>query len=146
MAETGRRVDPFVAFRFQIRLDGLVAGGFSECTGLQLETETHDYLEGGLNTHSHKFPTRSKQSNLTLKRGIVDRELWDWYFALVQGQMRFRNGSVLVHDPSGQLPVMVWDFRRAFPAKWVGPDLNATQNNVAVESFELCHHGLERLI
>lgn len=144
MAETGARVDPFLAFRFVVRLDDLAVGGFSECTGLQIETETQDYQEGGLNTHVHKFPIRTKQSNLTLKRGIVDRVLWNWYYQLIQGQIQFRSGSVIVNDLSGSTEVMKWDFHRAFPSKWVGPELNASQNNVAVESFELCHHGLER--
>jgi phage tail-like protein len=145
MPETSARNDPFLAFRFEIKLDDSSVGGFSECSGIQLETEVHDYPEGGRNTHVHKFPTRTKQSNITLKRGIVDRELWDWYYKLTQGEVQFRNGSVLVHDPSGSQVVMEWQFRQAFPCKWQGPELNATQNNVAVETLELCHHGLERL-
>ena len=32
----------------------------------------------------------------------------------------------------------------AFPCKWIGPDLNAPQSAVAVETLELCHQGLER--
>lgn len=144
MAETGSRDDPFLAFRFEIRIDDLPVGGFSECTGIQIETDIEDYNEGGLNTHIHKFPTRTKQSNITLKRGITDRALWNWYYDLTQGRMRFRNGSILVHDPSGETVAIEWMFTRAFPAKWVGPELNASQNNVAVETFELCHHGLER--
>jgi phage tail-like protein len=144
MPETGTRNDPFLAFRFEITLDDLSGGGFSECAGLQLETEVQEYVEGGLNTHVRKFPTRTKQVNLTLKRGIVDRALWDWYYDLTQGRVRFRNGAILVRDPSGGQVVMEWQFRRAFPCKWLGPDLNATQSNVAVETLELCHHGLER--
>lgn len=144
MAETSSRNDPFVVFRFEITLDDMPKGGFSECTGLTLETEMKDYMEGGLNTHVRKFPGRTKQSNITLKRGIVDRSLWDWFFQLSQGQVIYRNGSVIVKDPSGNDDVMEWRFVRAFPLKWTGPDLNATQNNVAVETLELCHHGLER--
>lgn len=144
MAGTGERQDPFVAFRFEVRMDDLSVGGFSECTGLQLETEVQDHPEGGLNTHLLKFPTRTKQSNLTLKRGIVDRALWDWYYDLTQGEIRLRNLTVSVYDPSGAMPAAEWDLRDAFPQKWVGPDLNATQNNVAVETVELCHHGLAR--
>ena len=144
MTTTGSRQDPFMAFRFEIKLDDLPAGGFSECSGLQLETEVHDYTEGGQNSFVHKFPTRTKQSNLTLKRGIVDRQLWDWYCDLTQGVMKFRNGSIIVRDPSGQKVVMEWQFSRAFPSKWTGPELDAKQSNVAVESFELCHHGLIR--
>jgi phage tail-like protein len=144
MPETGTRNDPFLAFRFEIKLDDLSVGGFSECSGLQLQTEVQEYTEGGLNTHLLKFPGRTKQVNLTLKRGIVDRELWDWYYGLTQGQVRLRNGSVIVRDPSGGQVVMEWQFRRAFPCNWQGPELSATQSSVAVETLELCHEGLER--
>ena len=142
MADT--RKDPFVAFRFEVRLDDLSVAGFSECTGLQIETEVQDYNEGGLNTHLHKFPTRTKQSNLVLKRGIVDQVMWSWYRDLTEGVVKRRNGSVIVRDPSGSSVVMEWQFREAFPSKWTGPELNATQNNVAVETLELVHHGLKR--
>ncbi len=144
MPSTGDRQDPFVAFRFEIRIDALPVGGFSECSGLQLETEVQDYAEGGFNQHLRKFPGRTKQTNLTLKRGIVDRELHDWYLNLVGGSVSLKSGSILVHDPSGGEVTIEWQFQRAFPCKWIGPDLNATQNNVAVETMEICHQGLVR--
>jgi phage tail-like protein len=139
------RTDPFLAFRFEVNINGLAVAGFSECTGLQWETETQDYLEGGENTYVHKFPTRTKQSNLVLKRGIVDRVMWNWYYDLTQGLVQLRGGAVLVRDPSGSDVVMQWEFSEAFPSKWTGPDLNATQNNVAVESMEIVHNGLKRV-
>jgi len=145
MAESGSRQDPFLVFRFEIKLDDLPEAGFSDCSGLQLETEIQDYAEGGLNTFMRKFPGRTKQTNITLKRGIVDRQLWDWYYDLTQGKVKLRNGSIVVKDPSGGQVVMAWEFSRAFPAKWVGPELNASQNNVAVETLELCHEGLKRI-
>ena len=144
MADTGARNDPFPAFRFEVRLDDLPVAGFSECTGLRLETDVQEYTEGGLNSTVRKFPTRTKQANIVLKRGIVDRVLWDWYFDLTQGIVDPKNGSILVRDPSGERVVMEWHIREAFPCKWSGPDLNATQNSVAVETLELCHQGLER--
>jgi phage tail-like protein len=139
------RTDPFLAFRFEVEIDGLSVAGFSECTGLQWETETQDYLEGGVNTHVHKFPTRTKQSNLVLKRGIVDRVVWNWYWDLTQGLVQLRTGAVVVRDPSGSDVVMQWEFKDAFPSKWTGPDLNATQNSVAVETMEIVHTGLKRV-
>lgn len=141
----GDRPDPFVAFRFELKFDELTIGGFSECTGLQLETEVQDYAEGGLNTYLRKFPTRTKQSNLTLKRGIVDREMWDWYWELIQdGQVKYRNMTVLVKDPSGKDATIEWQFQRTLPVKWLGPDLNATQSQIAVETVELSYQGIER--
>jgi phage tail-like protein len=142
-----RPTDPFLAFRYEININNMPVAGFSECSGLQVEIEVHSYHEGGLNEYERKFPGRAKQSNLTLKRGIVGRELWDWYYALTQGEITWRNlrdGSVVVRDPSGGRVVLEWDFRCAFPARWVGPELNAAQNSVAVETLELCYQGLVR--
>ena len=144
MAETSARSDPFLAFQFEIKLEDLSVGGFSECAGLQLETEVESYNEGGVNTHVLQFPTRTKQSNLTLKGGIVDRVMWDWYHDLVQGRVSLRSGSIIVHAPAAPQNPVEWHFYRAFPCKWSGPDLNALQTNVAIETFEICHQGLER--
>ena len=145
MAETGRRPDPLRAFRFEVLVPGLASGGFSECTGLSIQTEVREYPEGGLNTHLQTFPGRASQSRLVLKRGIVDRAFYDWFWDLVQGTVVRRSGSVVVLDEAGA-PAAEWRFRDAFPAKWTGPDLNASQSSVAVESVELVHLGLERQV
>jgi phage tail-like protein len=144
VARAGERADPFVAFRFEVAFDDLAAGGFSDCSGLQLDTEVMEYAEGGLNTVTHRLVTRTKQSNLTLRHGIVDRALWDWYWDLTQGDLRARNCSVRVFDHDGKRTVMEWQLLRAYPIKWVGPELSASQSSVAVEVLELCHQGLER--
>lgn len=144
MSETGGRNDPFSAFRFTVTFDDLPPGGFSDCTGLQMDTEVQDYAEGGLNTHAWRFVTRSKQVNLTLKRGIVNKVLWDWYHDISIGKMIFRNGTIAVMDSSGGTPVLEFQIIQAFPIKWSGPELNAAQNNLAVETLELAHQGLER--
>jgi phage tail-like protein len=144
MPDAGARNDPFSTFRFTVTFDDLPPGGFSECAGLQMETEVHDFPEGGLNTHTWKFATRSKQSNLTLKRGIVNKVLWDWYYDITIGKMKFRNATIAALDSSGVNRVLEFQIRQAFPVKWIGPELNAAQNNLAVESLELAHQGLER--
>jgi phage tail-like protein len=147
MAEPGERHDPYLTFRFAVKLDDFdLAGGFSECTGLALEVEVQDYPEGGLNTFVHKLPGRTKQTNITLKHGIIDRSVWQWFYETSQGQITLRNGSIVVYDAAGKSPVMTWNFSEAFPAKWTGPDLNATQNAVATEALELTHQGLERTL
>jgi phage tail-like protein len=39
--------------------------------------------------------------------------------------------------------VLSWSFRSAWPNKMTGPSLNASGNEVGVESVELCHEGLD---
>ena len=144
MSESGARPDPFVAFRFTVTFDDLPPCGFSDCTGLTIETEMLEYAEGGLNSHTWRFAGRSKQSNVTLKHGIVNRVLWDWYHDLTDGRIKPRNATIRVHDHAGAEDVLEFQLQRAFPIKWIGPELAAAQNNVAIETIELAHQGLER--
>jgi len=147
MAITGIRLDPHPAFRFNVFMDNFTwVGGFTECSGLQLEVEVQDYPEGGLNTYIHKLPGRTRQNNIILKRGIVDPLVWQWIFEISSGFFTARSGSIVVQDLAGQIPVMTYNFQDAFPLKWTGPELNAMQNNVAMETLELCHQGLVRLL
>jgi len=144
MPETGSRLDPVPAFRFTVAFDDLPPGGFSDCTGLQSEVEVQEYAEGGLNTHTWKLPGRSKQGNVTFKRGIVSKVLWDWYRAIANGDFKARNCSIYVHDASGSEDVLEFHLADAFPAKWLGPDLGAGQNNLSIETMEVAHQGLTR--
>lgn len=144
MPADGERHDPFLAFRFEVRIAGLPVAGFSDCSGLAMETEVQDYPEGGRNDVMVRLPGRTKQSNLVLRRGIVDRLMWDWYADLVAGRVVTRNGSVVIRSADGARAVAEWEFLDGFPAKWSGPDLNAAQSAVAIETLELAHSGLTR--
>jgi phage tail-like protein len=117
--------------------------GFSECTGLDATLEILEYKEGGVNDYVHKFPTRASHGNVTLKRGIqmLDDDLWTWHQSFVQGAGTRRDGLIVLLDES-RAPAKVWKFKRGIPMKWVGPALNATQSNVAIESLEIAHEGL----
>jgi phage tail-like protein len=139
----GSRRDPFRGYNFAVEIEGLVAGGFSDVTGLQVELEVQDYREGGVNGFIHKRAGPAKYTaNLVLKRGMTDaKALWNWYWDVVQGKVERKNVSVLLLDEAGE-EKMRWNFAQAYPVKWTGPDLRATGNEVAVESIELAHKGL----
>jgi phage tail-like protein len=143
MASLGSRRDPFTVFNFLVEIEGLVAGGFSEVSGLQVETVVHEYQEGGQNGYVHKLagPTRYP-SNLILKRGLTDAEtLWSWHQEVVAGTVLRKNGTIYLLDAKGT-PARWWHFKEAYPVKWQGPDLRADSNTVAVETIELVHRGL----
>lgn len=136
------RKDPFVAFRFELRIDAMPPAGFSEVSGLSLQADVHDHVEGGNIAGIHRFPGQIRQGNLTLKRGLADRTLWTWFYGMAGGQVARRNGSVLVFDRAAGQVAMEIQFYRAFPVRWVGPDLNAGQSQIAIETLELAHAGL----
>jgi phage tail-like protein len=140
----GVRTDPYQVFNFLVEIEGILAGGFSECSGLQVETEYFDYREGGVNDYVHRFAGPTKYPPLTLKRGLTQIDgLWSWHQDVVTGKIERKNGTIYLLDKQG-IPVMWWDVKEAFPVKWTGPDLRASSNEVAFESVELAHRGLSR--
>jgi phage tail-like protein len=134
-----------VSFRFRIEFDSVIAGGFTECSGLQVETEVEEHREGGLNEFSHKLPKGTKYGTITLKRGFIDTtDLWDWNQKVIAGQTRQRkNLSIILLDSEGNDKIR-WDVREALPVKWSSSEFKSDGNTVMVESLELVHHGFVR--
>ena len=133
---------PYKAFNFLIEIRSLVVASFSEVSGLQAETETEEYHEGGRNNFVHKLPKVTKYPNLVLKRGITDStQLWQWHQNVITGQIQRQNGSIILLDDNGN-EKWRWNFADAYPVKWIGPDLKGDSNAVAVETLELAHNGL----
>ena len=141
----GVSLDPYMAFNFFVEIDGIVAGAFSECTGLQVETELETYAEGGMNDYVHQFAGRTKYPPLTLKHGMTPIDgLWAWHQEIVtERKIIRRNGAIFLLNEM-RIPIAWWNFEGAFPYKWVGPELRASAAEVAFESVELVHQGLKR--
>jgi phage tail-like protein len=140
----GIRTDPYMAFGFLVEVEGLLVGGFSEVTGLQVETVVETYREGGVNEFEHKLAGATRYpSNLILRHGVTDiGTLWAWHRDVTLGVVERKNGTVYLLDR--RQPVMGWDFLEAYPVKWTGPELRADSNTVAVEAIELVHRGLSK--
>lgn len=142
---TGQVTDPFGNFNFLVEIDGITRAAFQEVSGFDSTIDVIEHREGGENTTLRKLPGMTKYSNLTLKWGITDdMDLYTWHRQIVQGQIDRRNGSIVLLDRAGQ-EVARWNFFRAWPTKYDGPDLNAEGNDVAIETLELAHEGVERV-
>ena len=121
------------------------AGGFAECSGIEMTIQPEEYKEGGNNGATLKFAGRVTWTSVTLKRGITESAaLWNWHFDFVEGRGKRRDGVIVLLD-STRKPVQAWFFRRGLPVKYSGPSLNATQNNVAIESIEIAHEGIHQI-
>lgn len=125
-------------------------GGFQECSGLEVEMDIQDYMEGGRNDGIIRRAGHAKYSPLILKRGMffsggtgVNRELWQWIQDVVAGVRPIAryDGIVQVLDV-GDNVVATWVFDRGLPAKIRGPELNAKTGEVAIEELHIAHEGL----
>jgi phage tail-like protein len=138
------RLDPYRAAHFLVEIEGLVVGGFAQCTGLEVQIEGHEYREGGVNDFVHHFAGRTLHPPLVLRHGISPLDgLWSWHRDTAAGVIKRRNGTIMLLDEQQQV-AMFWHFKQALPLKWTGPELNADRSAVAFESIELVHHGLSR--
>lgn len=138
---------PLPKFHFQVEWGGKNIG-FTEVTGLTVETEAIEYRHGASpEYHKTKQAGLQKYSNITLKRGTFksDNEYFDWwketvFFQEQNGKYR-RNITISLLDEMHK-PIIVWKVKNAWPIKVQAADLKADANEIAVESIELVHEGL----
>jgi phage tail-like protein len=125
-------------------------GGFQECSGLEVEMDIQDYMEGGRNDGVIRRAGRAKYSPIVLKRGMffasgagVNRELWTWIQGVVSGVRPIAryDGIVQVINVGDEVAA-TWVFDRGLPARIRGPELNARTGEVAIEELHIAHEGL----
>jgi len=133
------RKDPYRGFNFRIEIDNTPVAGFRECSGLTFNTDPVDYREGAdVPLHVRKLTGLRKFSNVVLKRGYTEnRDLWNWYKNVLNGVTDRRNGAIVLQDELHQDAVR-WIFENGFICKYEGPTMNATSNDVAIETIEIC--------
>lgn len=146
-------------FRFKVTLTAAAGGApslgdgyFSECTGLELEADLKEHLEGGRNDGVARRVGRAKLSPIVLKRGMflpdegqeADSAFWDWITGMLQGTLPIPryNGLVEVRSPNDRRTVATWSFERGLPSKVVGPSLNGKTGEIAVEELHIAHERL----
>jgi phage tail-like protein len=141
---TAQRVDPYRSFRFLVEIDGIVQGGFSECSGFGSNVEVIEYREGGDSGTVRKLPGKASYPDITLKWGVTDSsELYQWHRAALNGQILRKNGSIILLDDQNQEKVR-WNFFNAWPSKYDGPDFNAKGNDIAIDSLTVSCERVER--
>ena len=140
---TSVRVDPWRAFNFRVEIEGTAVASFSECSGLTAEGDSVDYREGtDFPLTVRKLPGLRKYTNVVLKRGYTaSTDLWVWYGRIASGVVDRRNVTIVLMDEE-RTDVMRWNVENAWINKIEAPTLNASANEVAIESVELVHEGL----
>jgi phage tail-like protein len=141
---TTPRTDPYRGYNFRIELDSTSVASFRECSGLTMNTDAVDYREGtDVPLSPRKLTGLRKFTNIMLKRGFTQNEdMWNWYKNVLNGVSDRRNGAVVLQDEEHN-DVVRWNFTNAWICKWEGATMNATSNDVAIESLEICPERIE---
>lgn len=136
-------------------------GGFTNISGLSINTQSIGYREGGYNTTLHQIPGMTTFSPVSLQRGTLfgEDQGIKWMrglfaaaagdgIAVTPGSSSFRcNVNVWVLDhPIADQGENAFKMRFKFHNAWISSlsysDLNATDNQILFETMQLVHEGL----
>jgi phage tail-like protein len=134
---------PLPKFHFQVEWGGTKIG-FSEVSGLDVETDVIEYRTGSMPVFSTmKMPGMQKYGNITFKRGVFqnDNEFFEWWNTVKLNTIERRDIIIALLDGDHE-PQVVWKVRNAWPVKIQSTDLKADGNDVAIETLEIAHEGL----
>ena len=117
---------------------------FNECSGIKNTTEIVEIQEGGLNARVHKVPGQTRWENIVLKYGMSsDTYLVEWRNEILNDQFGNRRyASIIVLDNSLS-ELRRFNIKNAWPVSYEGPSLSAAGSDLAVESVEIAHDGVE---
>ncbi|HET6763091.1 MAG TPA: phage tail protein [Longimicrobiaceae bacterium] len=133
----------------------LCDAGFQDCSGLEVEMDVTELVEGGRNDGVIRRVGRGKYGNIVLKRGMfygrgdrVNPDLWLWLQGILAGKRPVRryDGLIQMLAADGVTVRASWQFDRGLPAKIAGPHLDAKTGDVAVEELTIAHEGLRLAI
>jgi phage tail-like protein len=134
---------PLPKFHFECDWGGTRIG-FTEVSGLTVETEVIEYREGANpEYHKLKMPGMQKFGNITLKRGTFnsDNEYYSWWNSVKLNTIERRDIVIKLLNEEHE-PVMTWKVKNAWPTKVQSTDLKADGNEAAIETMEVAHEGL----
>ena len=135
---------PISKFYFQVKWDSEVMS-FQEVSGLDIESQPIEYRSGDSPVFSTiNMPGIKKSGNVTMKKGVYksDNKFWDWFNQIKMNTIKRVPVTISLLDEAGD-PTMVWTLANAWPTKITGTDLKSDGNEVAIESIEISHEGVE---
>jgi phage tail-like protein len=159
----GKRYEAFGAYYFRVDLykpgtsDVMGSYPFRSCSGLKSEASVVELEEGGFNGTTRKLIGRTKYPNIVLKQGLCspNSDLWKLRLSFMNdgaAEGIKKKGRVTPNRISGTITQLgpngaeaKWLFTSGWVCKWEGPDLDASKNEVSIESIEIAHEGLMML-
>jgi phage tail-like protein len=139
---------PYRNIRFLLEIDGIARAGFAECRQPESGTDVIEYREGTDPPTVRQLAGLNRYRRVVLRTGVTDDsiELFEWRKLVEQGKVddARRPAAVVLLDREGETGAR-WELRNVWPATYRAPRLDATGEDVAIESLELVCEGFERV-
>src|SRR5688500_14840322 len=135
----------FTTSNFTLDFDGVSIENFTKVEGLS--SKVNPIMSRSVENKIHVtrwIPGNQEFTNTKMERPAdQSKDLWLWYKMVLDGlhTQAYRNGSVVLRDSEHQ-EVTRWNFRLGLPVAWTGATLDASTNNIAMETIEIAHQGI----
>jgi phage tail-like protein len=128
---------------FQLSIAGNDLGAFHTCEGLGAQMEVEQFTEGGNNGFTWQLPSRISWSNITMTRPVTGEsaKILEWFNETIQEVDR-EDGEIVALAPD-LTPIVRWQVLGIVPIRWQGPSFDPSQSQVATETLEFAHEGLQ---
>jgi phage tail-like protein len=154
MANTGKaqRFDPYRNFKFKVKINNEVVAGLSKMSAIKKSTEGIDWFEAGDNFNPRRLPGKTKYEPITLEKGMTDDKIFEDWANLVN---KFQGNQIAPDNFRKEIQILVCDMNGATKITfnifncWVSefqavPDMDVTQNGVAIQTIKLENEGFDR--
>ncbi len=135
---------PVVGFHFKVTINDIGGNAvdlrFQSVGGLNVQMQTESFREGGELRFEHALPTRTKYSDLVLKRGILlpsQSGITRWVKRAIENFIIEPKNLTVQLLGEDHLALYTWDVSHAWPKNWKVSDLNAEKGEVVIETLEL---------
>ncbi|MBD2343803.1 phage tail protein [Anabaena subtropica] len=143
------------ACKFYFQAQGIQDKFIKELSGLGVENTPAQEIHGSGNRSAlvrQATPTVVKFTNITIKLvATKDIQLYTWYKQCNEdmGDARQwrdnrKEGNIYAYDQQNQIAAH-WAIKYCYPVKYTGPTLTASSGEMATETLELVHEGIERV-
>ena len=126
--------DPLQKFKFRVTIPGIPSQiGFQKVSGLSKEVNVVEYDESAFE-YTHKLPGKTKFGEVTMERGMFsDSSMLD-QMKVIQNPDYRTTIIVQLMDRFGNVQ-RTWKLAEAWISKWEGSELDATSDDVAIETI-----------
>lgn len=136
----------FRNYHFALKIGETDVAYFTRVSGLGVKVSYIEYREGGMPNTVRKLPGQTSVAPITLEWGVTcAHDMWDWMMHSVNGVAEPKQVSIIILGNTSGEEKTRWNLSNAWPSEWLGTELDASGNNVAIESMVLQAEAVERM-
>lgn len=119
---------------------------FQRVSGLSASISTVTVREGGQQLYTHRLPDMVSYGNLVLERGFMVGSPLNIEFNVAFSLMKFAPSNVMITLLNEDaVPIAGWMFVQAFPVRWATADLDASRDEVLIDTLELAYTRMQAI-